>query len=256
MKYIFTQQKELARKLNSPDFILLLDFDLTLSPLAKNPAKAILPDDTRILLKKLSNYIRIAVITGRTIKDIKKRIKLNNITYIGNHGLEYEVEGITKSTPLLIVSKKGLKDIKKKFLNIKRKYSGVFVEDKKLALALHYRLLLPQDKFEFMTDIKKIKIELKKYGLRGILYKKTLEVRPEAKEDKGTASLFILKKFGNPKQVIYIGDGKTDEDAFRALPQGVTIRVGKSKHSLAKYYVGNTKEVKKFLVWLLSIGNI
>src|SRR3989344_8468088 len=169
MKYVFKDLANIKKKLQESNFVLLLDFDLILSPLAKNPAKAILPNDTRILLKKLSKYIHIAVITGRTIKDIKKRIKLNNITYIGNHGLEYEVEGITKSTPLLIVSKKGLKDIKKKFLNIKRKYSGVFVEDKKLALALHYRLLLPQDKFEFMTDIKKIKIELKKYGLRGIL---------------------------------------------------------------------------------------
>src|SRR3990167_9721737 len=105
MKYIFTQQKELARKLNSPDFILLLDFDLTLSPLAKNPANAILPDDTRILLKKLSNYIYIAIITGRTINDIKKRIKLNDLSFIGKHGLEYEVKGTTKNTSLSALSK-------------------------------------------------------------------------------------------------------------------------------------------------------
>src|SRR3989344_3648007 len=212
MKYVFKDLANIKKKLQESNFVLLLDFDLTLSPLAKNPAKAILPNDTRILLKKLSKYIHIAVITGRTIKDIKK-----------------------------------------KFLNIKRKYSGVLIEDKKLGLALHYRLLLSQDKFAFMADIKKIQTEIKNYGLRGILYKRTLEVRPETKEDKGTASLLILKKFGNPKQVIYIGDGKTDEDAFRALPKGITIRVGKSKHSVAEYYVNSTKEVKKFLVWLLYI---
>ena len=253
MKYVFKDLANIKNKLKKSNSILLLDFDLTLSPLAKNPANATLPDDTKILLKKLSKHINIAVITGRTINDIKKRIKLSEITYIGNHGLEYEVEGITKSTQLSIKSKKGLKDTKKKFLNIKRKYSGVIVEDKKLTLALHYRLLLPQDKFAFLADIKKIKMGLEKYGLRGILYKKTLEVRPETKEDKGTASLFILKKFGNHKQVIYIGDGKTDEDAFRVFPHGITIRVGKSKQSLAKYYVRDTREVKKFLVWLLSI---
>src|SRR3989338_6312443 len=249
MKYVFKDLANIKKKLQESNFVLLLDFDLTLSPLAKNPAKAILPNDTRILLKKLSKYIHIAVITGRTTKDIKKRIKLNSLTYVGNHGLEYEVGGVARSSQLLVESKKGLKDIKKKFLNIKRKYSGVLIEDKKLGLALHYRLLLSQDKFAFMADFKKIK----NYGLRGILYKRTLEVRPETKEDKGTASLLILKKFGNPKQVIYIGDGKTDEDAFRALPKGITIRVGKSKHSVAEYYVNSTKEVKKFLVWLLYI---
>src|SRR3989344_3796996 len=213
MKYVFKDLANIKKKLQESNFVLLLDFDLTLSPLAKNPAKAILPNDTRILLKKLSKYIHTAVITGRTIKDIKKRIKLNSLTYVGNHGLEYEVGGVARSSQLLVESKKGLKDIKKKFLNIERK----------------------------------------NYGLRGILYKRTLEVRPETKEDKGTASLLILKKFGNPKQVIYIGDGKTDEDAFRALPKGITIRVGKSKHSVAEYYVNSTKEVKKFLVWLLYI---
>ena len=255
MKYVFKDLAYIKNKLKNSNFALLLDFDLTLSPLAKNPARAILPDDTRTLLKKLSKHINIAVITGRTISDIKKRIKLSKITYIGNHGLEYEVKGTTKSAPLSALPKEGLKDVKKRFLNIKRKYSGVIVEDKKLTLALHYRLLLPQNKYAFMSDIKKIKINLEKYSLRGILYKKTLEVKPEGKENKGTASLFILKKFGNPKQVIYIGDGKTDEDAFRALPQGITIRVGKSKHSLAKYYLNNTKEVKKFLMWLFPILN-
>jgi len=140
-------------------------------------------------------------------------------------------------------------------LNIKRKYIGVISEDKKSILALHYRLLLPKDKYAFLMDIKKIHRELGKYGLRGTLYKKTLEVRPDIKEDKGTASLFALKKFENQKQAIYIGDGKTDEDAFRVLSKGITIRVGKSKNSLAKYYVRDIREVKKFLKWLLSYLN-
>src|SRR3989338_2224169 len=117
MKYVFKDLANIKKKLQESNFVLLLDFDLTLSPLAKNPAKAILPNDTRILLKKLSKYIHIAVITGRTIK------------------------------------------------NIKKKYSGVLIEDKKLGLALHYRLLLSQDKFAFMADIKKIQTEIKNYGL-------------------------------------------------------------------------------------------
>ena len=253
MKYVFKDLENIKNKLKKHNFVLLLDFDLTLSPLVKNPANAILPKDTRILLKKLADKIHVVIITGRTLQDIKKRIKLNNIMYIGSHGLEYEVKGVTKTIQLSTLSNQGLKDTKKKFLQIKRKYSGVIVEDIKLTLALHYRLLLPQDKSVFLADIKKIQMGLEKYNLSGTIYKKTLEVRPKIKEDKGTASLFMLKKFGNPKQVIYIGDGKTDEDAFRALPQGITIRVGKSKQSLAKYYVRDIREVKKFLVYLLSI---
>src|SRR3990167_8251775 len=114
MKYVFKDLANIKKKLQESNFVLLLDFDLTLSPLAKNPAKAILPNDTRILLKKLSKYIHIAVITGRTKKDIKKRIKLNSLTYVGNHGLEYEAGGVAKSSQLLVESKKEIFKYKKK----------------------------------------------------------------------------------------------------------------------------------------------
>ena len=66
-------------------------------------------------------------------------------------------------------------------------------------------------------------------------------------EDRG------LKKRSDNHVWAFLGDGKTDEDAFRALPQGITIRVGKSKHSYAEYYVSNVGEVRKFLVWLLKL---
>ncbi|MBP6060526.1 MAG: trehalose-phosphatase [Candidatus Pacebacteria bacterium] len=253
MKYVFKDLINIKKKLKKSNFILLLDFDLTLSPLVKNPEDAILPDDTRILLKKLSKRVRIAIITGRTIMDIKKRIKLGNITYIGNHGLEHETRGVITSIPLSITTKKGLQEMKQRFLHLKRKYPGVIIEDKKIILALHYRLLSLQDERVFMKDVKKIKTELKKYDFRITFDKKTFEVKPNVKDDKGTAALFVLKKFGNYKQVIYIGDSKTDEDAFRVLPHGVTIRVGKSKHSSAKYYVRNTTEVKKILAWILLL---
>ena len=104
-----------------------------------------------------------------------------------------------------------------------------------------------------MADIEKINLGLKKYNFHGVLYKKTFEVRPDIEKDKGTISLFIFKKLRSQRKIIYIGDGKTDEDAFRLLSRGVTIKVGKSKHSIAKYYVHNTNEVKKFLRWLLSL---
>jgi trehalose-6-phosphatase len=52
---------------------------------------------------------------------------------------------------------------------------------------------------------------------------------------------------------VYLGDGKTDEDAFLALRgKGITIRVGKNKNSVAGWYVRNQKEVNLFLKWLCN----
>ena len=253
MKYVFQDIENIKRKIKAKRFILFLDFDLTLSPLVKNPADAILPENTKILLKKLLEYIRIVIVSGRALQDVKKRVNIPRVIYVGNHGLEHEINGVVKSIPIPILSRQGLEKTKKKLLKLKRKYNGVFVEDKKFTLALHYRLISPKNQPSLLADIKKINIELESYSLHGVLYKKTFEIRPNIRNDKGIISLFLVKKLDNHKNVIYIGDGKTDEDAFRLLKSGITIKVGKSRHSVAKYYVHNTNEVKKFLKWLLLL---
>ena len=257
MKYFFKHKTQVEQKLNARALLLFLDFDLTLSPLARNPSHAFLPVSTKNVLKEISAHIPVVVITGRKLSDIKKRVGIKNLICIGNHGLVHEKSGIAKSTPLSILSKNGLKEIKKKFLNLARKYPGVLVEEKKFTLALHYRLLPRENKSAFMADVEKNPPHLKKHGLRGSFDKKTFDVRPDTKTDKGTACLWVLKTIQNksPKRIIpiYIGDGKTDEDAFRALPNGITVRVGKSQRSLANYYVSKRKEVYKFVLWIESL---
>lgn len=252
MKYVFDNLDKIKKNLAYSKWVLLLDFDLTLSPLAKNPANALLPEETKILLKKLSENVPTAILTGRTIKDVKKKVGIKNIVYVGNHGLEYEISNKKKFFTLNSLQKKGFKYIKQEFARLRKKYRGVIVEDKKFSLALHYRLLPKKEWPPFVNELNNLRVQAKAYGLTEVLYKKTLEVKSDTEEDKGTASLFLLKKFGKSSRAIYIGDGKTDEDAFRALNKEVTIRVGKSKHSAAKYYVNNVIGVKKFLQWLLD----
>ena len=46
---------------------------------------------------------------------------------------------------------------------------------------------------------------------------------------------------------MYIGDSLTDEDAFRTLTDGITIRVGKSGASAAQYYFKSRSGVDRFL---------
>lgn len=49
---------------------------------------------------------------------------------------------------------------------------------------------------------------------------------------------------------MYIGDDRTDEDAFRALAEGITIRVGAHEGSQAHYYVRDVTEVLALLQWM------
>jgi trehalose 6-phosphate phosphatase len=56
-------------------------------------------------------------------------------------------------------------------------------------------------------------------GLRVTSGKMVLEVRPPVEWDKGKAVLFLLDQMRPPPgaPVLYLGDDRTDEDAFRAL---------------------------------------
>ena len=50
--------------------------------------------------------------------------------------------------------------------------------------------------------------------------------------------------------VVFVGGDPTDEDAFAALPDGITVRVGSGPETAAKYHVDGPDGVRKFLEWL------
>jgi trehalose-phosphatase len=84
--------------------------------------------------------------------------------------------------------------------------------------------------------------------------KKVLELAPNIPWDKGKAALFILQELKRNYLPIYVGDDATDEAAFKALNEdGVTIRVGKSKKTAAKYYLKGQWEVSRFLKHIYNL---
>ena len=69
----------------------------------------------------------------------------------------------------------------------------------------------------------------------------------------GAAVRWILDHIGAQEPLsIYFGDDRTDEDAFRALPEGLTFKVGCEGATDAKYRVPGPAAVEEFLEWLAS----
>jgi len=256
MKYLFDHYKKLKERLTDKNIMLFLDYDGTLTPIVETPGRAILREETRNLLKKLSNSrkLKLAFISGRSLSDIKNRVGLRNVIYSGNHGLEIEGPKIKFKSPVSPRYKTILRQIKMDLSKKLSKIRGAILEDKGLSLSIHYRQVdkkqIPQIKTIFHETVilylvrNKIKI---KFG------KMVLEVRPPTEWDKGKIVLWLLARqiFSAKKGTvfpIYIGDDATDEDAFKALKnRGLTIFVGEPKESYAQYYLKNPKEVIDFL---------
>jgi len=80
---------------------------------------------------------------------------------------------------------------------------------------------------------------------------KVLEIVPRTNWNKGAAVRWINRRLGDGEILsIYIGDDNTDEDAFRELPDSITVKVGDAAGTLARYQTPDPDAVHDFLLWL------
>jgi trehalose-phosphatase len=131
---------------------------------------------------------------------------------------------------------------------------GAWIEGKKFTFTLHYRTAGKED----IKSVKDIFYGVasdfsERVPLLVIKGKKVLELSPDLSWNKGMAVLWLLERLGNQYLPIYVGDDITDESVFRTLyRRGITVRVGWSKKSAAKYYLKGQREVLRFLQHILD----
>lgn len=245
MKYVFDHLPELQKVLNRP-IVAFFDFDMTLASLAKNPADAFLPASTRQLLIHLSKKIPIGIISGRALSDIMGRVNIPGIMYAGNHGAEWAIGNQKYVIPFheetLQMSREKLQELASQFPE------DTFLEDKKYTIAFHYRMA----RKEMIPSIEKALESLSWQDVFIRWSKMTFEVRSMSDWNKWSVCLTMMEHIKTSVTPMYIGDDLTDEDAFKTLSQGITIRVGHNDTSHAQYYLENQKEIDVFLERLLA----
>lgn len=265
MQYVFNVWNDICRRIaQSRERLLLCDYDGTLTPIVDSPEMANLTVETGKLLARLVNKtgLKVGIISGRALADVKERVGINGFIYAGNHGFEIEGPGIQFIHPLTeeLGSIIRLMDIV-----LKRAMGGVrgaIVEDKGITLSVHYRLVdddqLPQVNSVFENAVG----NARKLGkIKTTAGKKVHEVRPAISWHKGNAVQLIFDKVSHTCKKgevlpIYLGDDLTDEDAFKTVNElnGISILVGEATQtSEAGYYLNSTSEVNSLLAELLKI---
>lgn len=251
MDYLFNRiEKILAQLKSAKSIFFFFDYDGTLTPIVSHPEQAILSEETKTLLLTLKKNPRflLAIVSGRSLKNIRKLVGLKKIYYIGNHGLEiFTPQRGTKQ----IISKEvflELARIRNRLNSQMEDIEGILIEDKGNILTIHYRNVDPKRVPPILMALKQ-EIRGSRVPL-GLGYgKMVFEIRPQSTVNKGTTALELLDQFGQEGVLpLYIGDDQTDEDAFNALKKiGITIFVGLPSNSSAQYYVEDSSEVHQFL---------
>lgn len=262
MKYLFDCWEAIKKEIRGRQIFLFLDYDGTLVPIADTPAQAAISEQTKKLLERLSAHrrLKVAIISGRALSDIKKVVGVKGIFYAGNHGLELEGPKIKFRSQVSPGLKSVIREVYKKMLNGLSKIRGALIEDKGLTISAHYRLVDSKDRGRFLSKFCEITAPYAAQNKIKINQgKKVYEIRPPVDWNKGRVVLWLLARqqflLGEDKVFpVYIGDDITDEDGFRALKnKGLTIFVGEPKASEADYYLKGPREAIGFIKQILEL---
>jgi trehalose 6-phosphate phosphatase len=237
------------RIIQAPHLMLCLDFDGTLIPYADNPADVVVPPEVRRILVSLVKRPRtsLALVSGRGLSDLQGRIDISGAIYAGNHGMEISGDGIRFVEPTAVKCRPELQALAEDLSARLRGISGIIVEDKGLTLSVHYRRV-EQSQEETVRRLVHDALARTSHPFHLTGGNKVFEIRPRVDWNKGTAVTWIEDRLDiSEAEILYAGDDLTDEDAFAALPEGITIKVGACLATAAHYCVESPEEMQEFL---------
>jgi trehalose 6-phosphate phosphatase len=241
MKYILSKTGlDIVNRLGQEQTLCAFDFDGTLSSIVEHPDKAHMRLRTRDLLRRLATLYPCIVISGRARADaIEKLHGVHVARVIGNHGAETD----TAQNPRHLVEE--WKNVLEASIG---SLPGLWVEDKGLSLAVHYRQAT--QKAEVRRQILAVARKLKNvYAFGG---KQVINLVVDGAPNKGDALAAERDRFGCT-WVLYVGDDENDEDAFALEGNVVSVRIGRKLHSHAKYYLRSQVEIDELIDSLIRL---
>lgn len=207
---------------------MFFDFDGTLSDIVNDPDAARPVAGATEALQKLAARCPVAVLSGRDLADVTKRVGVSGIWYAGSHGFEltapdgthHQNEAAAAAIPLLEQAADQLRDQL-------RSIPGVVVEHKRFGVAVHYRNAERDRVGEVAAGVRAAG---RRDGLRVTTGREVIELRPDMDWDKGKTLRWVLDRLPEASSAsltpVYLGDDITDEDAFDAIRHdGVPILV-------------------------------
>src|SRR5438552_7031756 len=216
---------------------VFLDYDGTLTPIVSHPEDAWLSDSMRQTLRSLAARVPVAILSGRDLDDVRGRVHVDGIVYAGSHGFDIAGAGGLRrelGAAYLSVLDAAETELREALDEI----PGAQLERKRFSVAAHYRNVNENDAFRVALAVDAVAARHRE--LRRIHGKKIYELLPDIDWNKGKAVSWLLETLGLEGRnalPIYIGDDRTDEDAFRAIDQrGIGIVVAEQSQPTAARY--------------------
>ncbi|MFI5363545.1 MAG: trehalose-phosphatase [Elusimicrobiota bacterium] len=231
----------LARLAARPRALVVLDFDGTLVPTRARPELARLGAEARSTLRRLDRGgARVALMSGRSVSDLRRCVGVRGLHYGGAFGLEMAGPGWGYVHPKARAMLRALSVLARGLDTLFADVPGVRVEDKRVGFCVHYRAVAHERRREFERRLAHARAAAPR-GLRWTRGRLSWEVTPRTAWDKGTAAKLLWRRLGRP-YLLVIGDERFDEPMLRLAHElGAGIRVGRgSSESLRRFKDSNS----------------
>jgi len=196
----------------------------------------------------------VAAISGRPVLEAKEMVGVDGMVYVGNHGLERWRNGVTEYV-------EGVEGYREKLAASRQELAallaieGLYIEDKGVALAIHYRNC-PDRRRAKESILKQVEGSRSAQGFKVIEGKMVVELRPSVEVDKGSAVKDLIRDY-RLSGGLYLGDDASDSDALRVVHKegfaAVAVRGDETPDEVvaeADYTLDGVSDVARFLSWL------
>ena len=230
-----------------PGMLCAFDFDGTLAPIVAEPGSAGLQPAVLRRLLHLNALAPVAVITGRSLEDIRARLGFSPTYLIGNHGLEglADEQELDRHAEICRAWRAQLAP------HLNREdgpESAILLEDKRYSLSLHYRA--SADHAASAAWLGALAGQLDPLP-RIVGGKCVINLLPGV-ADKGRALSELLRRSGAPA-AIYVGDDITDEAVFRMRRADLlSVRVECAAVSAAEFCIPTHAHIERLLDELIE----
>jgi trehalose 6-phosphate phosphatase len=249
MQHLFTAEgKSSLAAILARRPLLAFDFDGTLAPIVSRPDDARVAIAVASRLRTLATRLPVAIITGRTIEDVRPRLGFVPHYVIGNHGAEDAAPDAGHTT-----SGDALDPLRAQLVHrgTELSASGISVEDKGLSIALHYRLARDRPRAKTLIDAL---LSSGDVSVRVFAGKMVVNIAPVGAPDKAHAMHALVARSG-ASCALFAGDDVNDEPVFAAAqPSWLTLRVGRDDPaSRARYFLDGQQEMAMLLQCALEL---
>ncbi len=248
---------------NRPRLGLLVDFDGTISRIGPTPDEATVSPACLHSLHNLAGKLAlVSVVSGRSADEIREKVGLDGLTYVGSHGAEYLENGRLHVEPRAVEYRDTIKSTFEK-LRVAVPETGLVWQYKDLSASVHYRLA-PNPR-QARVALETALDSTPSIGALEVFWgKMVLELRAPVGLDKG----HVVRKLVRERTLdalVFMGDDTTDLDGLRAVRElvaggqvaglGIAVLDEDSQPALmesAGYSLEGVPEVEAFLNWLDS----